>query len=66
MDVKEAMAFQYKSHFILCMPMLAAEFRKQGIKARAVWMYVDHVGCGVAFTKLPLVDFLRISRKDLF
>src|SRR5215469_18263656 len=47
MNVKQSPATKGKAHFVLLVPMFAAEFRQHGIQVRCRGTHINHVGSDV-------------------
>ena len=60
-DVEQAPAFDDEPHFVLVVPMLAAELREHDVEVRRLRLDVDHVRRHVAAPRLQRVDLAPVG-----
>ena len=65
MDVEQPASFDDEAHFVLVVPVLAAELREHRVEVRRLGLDVDHVGVDVAAARLERVDLRRLGGEDL-
>src|SRR5215471_3737834 len=63
--MEEAASLNDEAHFILVVPMLAAELRQHRIEVRRLRRHADHVRRDVSAPRFQVVDLVGVGPKDL-
>src|SRR5215467_14640414 len=63
--MEEAASLNDEAHFILVVPMLAAELRQHRIEVRRLRRHADHVRRNVPAPRFQVFDLVGVGPKDL-